>query len=102
MLVRFLEPAQVEFDEAVAYYESREGKLGSQFAEEVKQSIERILKYPEAWSPLSPRTRRCLTPRFPYGVVYQVRGNVLLIVAVMHLQREPATWKSRLREIKES
>jgi hypothetical protein len=31
------------------------------------------------------------------GVIYQVRAETLLIVAVMHLSREPRTWKSRLR-----
>jgi hypothetical protein len=101
MAVRFLAPAQAELAEAVAYDHSQEEGLGSQFAEEVKRTIQRIHKYPEAWSPLSKRTRRCLTNKFPYGIIYQVRGDVLLIVAVMHLHREPRTWKSRLQEEKE-
>jgi hypothetical protein len=33
----------------------------------------------------------------PYGVIYQIRKETLLIVAVMHLGREPERWKSRLR-----
>jgi plasmid stabilization system protein ParE len=96
MLVRFLTPAQAELTEAVAYYESQKQGLGSEFAEEVKRTIQRILQYPEAWSPISKRTRRCRTNRFPYGVIYQVRGEVLLIVAIMHLHREPRTWRRRL------
>jgi hypothetical protein len=43
MVVRFLAPAQAELAEAVAYYDSQESGLGSQFAEEVKRTIERIL-----------------------------------------------------------
>ena len=97
MVVRFLAPAQAELAEAVAYYDSQESGLGSQFAEEVKRIIERILQYPEAWALLSPRTRRCRTNKFPYGIIYQIRGDAVLIVAVMHLHREPTTWKSRLR-----
>ena len=63
----------------------------------VKRTIERIIQYPEAWFKLSKRTHRCRTNRFPYGIIYQVRAEILLIVAVMHLSREPQTWKSRLR-----
>jgi hypothetical protein len=95
MVVKFLAPAQAELMEAVAYYESQKRGLGSQFAEEVKRTIQRILQYPEAWSPISKRTRRCRTNKFPYGVIYQVRGEVLLIVAVMRLHREPRAWKDR-------
>ena len=101
MVVKFLEPAQAELAEAVAYYDSQEQGLGSQFAEEVKRTLERILQYPEAWSSLSKRTRRCRTNKFPYGIIYQIRGDVVLIVAVMHLHREPRTWTSRLHEAKE-
>jgi plasmid stabilization system protein ParE len=101
MVTRFLAPAQAELMEAVGYYESRKQGLGSQFAEEVKRTIQRILQYPEAWSPISKRTRRCRTNKFPYGVIYQVRGDVLLIVAVMHLRREPRAWKGRLPADKE-
>lgn len=101
MLVEFLAPAQAEFDEAVAYYDSQQGGLGSQFPEEVKLTLRRILQYPEAWSPLSKRTRRCRTHKFPYGIIYQIRGDLLLVVALMHLHREPRTWKSRIAESKE-
>ena len=96
MVVKFLAPAHAELRQAVAYYESQEQGLGSQFSEEVRLAIQRILQYPEAWSPISKRTRRCQTNKFPYGIIYQVRGDVLLIVAVMHLHREPRTWKDRL------
>jgi plasmid stabilization system protein ParE len=98
MEVKFLAPAQAELEEAVAYYEAQKEGLGFEFTEEVKRAIQRILQFPEAWSPISRHTRRCRTSKFPYGVIYQIRGDVLLIVAVMHLHREPRNWKSRLPE----
>ena len=96
MVVEFLAPAQAELEEAAAYYESQEAGLGSRFTQEVKRTLQRIVEFPEAWSPLSRRTRRCPTNKFPYGIIYQARGEVLLVVAVMHLHRNPQTWKSRL------
>jgi len=44
---------------------------------------------------LSKHTRRCLVHRFPYGVIYQVTGEVILIIAVMQLNRKPGYWRGR-------
>jgi plasmid stabilization system protein ParE len=97
MKIRFFAPAEAEFLEAISYYNLQSEGLGYEFAAEVKRTIQRIIQYREAWAKLSERTRRCRTNRFPYGVIYQVREDTLLIVAVMHLSREPQTWKSRLK-----
>lgn len=96
MLVEFLEVAEAEFIEAVDYYNRQSEGLGYEFAAEVKRTIGRILQYPDAWPKLSARTRRCRTNRFPYGIVYQVQEDRILIVAVMHLHRHPGSWKSRV------
>lgn len=96
MKVLFLEAAEQELIEAEAYYNGQREGLGFEFSEEVRATINRIIEYPDAWSPISRRTRRCRTRRFPYGVIYQVREEVLLIVAVMHLQREPESWRKRV------
>ena len=98
MNVDFLRPAQAEFGDAIAYYNLQSEGLGYEFAAEVKRTLGRIILYPDAWSVLSERTRRCRTSRFPYGIVYQVRGETILIVAVMHLHARPGSWKSRLKE----
>ena len=95
--IKFLAPAEAEFLDAISYYNMQSEGLGYEFAAEVKKTIERIIQYPEAWAKLSKRTRRCRTNRFPYGVIYQIREETLLIVAVMHLGREPQSWKSRLK-----
>lgn len=101
MKIAFLPPAKTELLEAVAYYNLQSEGLGYEFASEVKRTLWRIAQYPEAWSELSKRTRRCQLNRFPYGVIYQVRQDALLIVAVMHLARDPETWKARLSQQQE-
>ncbi len=95
--VKFLTPAEAEFFDAISYYNIQSEGLGYEFAAEVKRTIGRIIQYPEAWTKLSKRTRRCRTNKFPYGVIYKVKEETLLIVAVMHLSREPQNWKSRLK-----
>lgn len=96
MKVEILETAEAELIDAVEYYNNESEGLGFEFAAEVNRTISRILEYPTAWTALSKRTRRCRTNRFPYGVVYQIRGDVILVVAVMHLHRNPRSWRKRL------
>ena len=98
MEIVFLPPAKAELTDAISYYNMQSEGLGYEFAAEVKRTLERIVQYPDAWFKLSNRTHRCRTNRFPYGIIYQVRNETLLIVAVMHLSREPETWKSRLKK----
>jgi hypothetical protein len=45
---------------------------------------------------LSPHTRRCRTHRIPHGVIYQIRGDEVLIVSVMYLRRHPDSWRDNL------
>ena len=98
MKITFLPPAKDELVEAISYCNAQSEGLGYEFAAEVKRILERVVQHPDAWSPLSTCTRRCRTNRFPYGVIYQAREEILLIVAVMHLGREPETWRSRLKK----
>lgn len=98
MQITFLPIAEEEFLDAVRFYNGESEGLGYDFAAEVNRTIGRIISYPNAWAALSTRTRRCRTNRFPYGVLYQQRSGELLIVAVMHLHRDPRSWKDRVRE----
>lgn len=96
MNVEILAPAQADIKEMVQYYESQRRGLGLEFLKEVEEAIDRIVHHPQAWQPLSGGSRRCQTRRFPYGIGYRVRGDTIEIAAVMHLRRDPRTWRSRL------
>jgi plasmid stabilization system protein ParE len=97
MRVEVLEPAEAEFREAFEYYNQQAEGLDYEFAAEVRRTRSRIARFPDAWNAMSPRTRRCRTNRFPYGIVYQPRGDTILIVAVMHMRRHPGSWRDRAK-----
>ncbi|WP_407936397.1 hypothetical protein [Limnochorda pilosa] len=40
-------------------------------------------------------TRRVLVRGFPYQVVYHLRPDEIVIVAVAHLKRRPGYWRNR-------
>ena len=95
MTFHFHEHAEAEFYSAIDYYEDCRRGLGIEFAREVYVTIDRITKHPEAWSPMSKNTRRCLVNRFPFGVIYQVKSGSVIVIAVADLRRRPNYWRER-------
>src|ERR1700720_3204783 len=63
---RFTSAALSELKQATLNYEAKEKGLGGMFLDEVDATVVRILNNPNAWHPLSGRTRRCRTHRFPF------------------------------------
>ena len=96
MKVTYLDAADAEFQEAIDYYNEQRAGLGFEFSDEVKEAVTRIRNYPEAWTPLSKRTRRCQVHRFPYSIIYETRSDVIIIVAIQHHRRKPAYWSQRI------
>lgn len=97
MRISFLKIAQIELDDAIEYYNYESSKLGDAFLVEVLKSLERIVLFPKAWHICSKNTRRCQTRRFPYGIIYQIRDDKILIIAIENLHRKPEYWGVRLK-----
>src|SRR5262245_33033812 len=90
---RFTSAALSELREATIYYERQESGLGIKFLDEIEAATDRILRFPRAWHPVSVRSRRCRTHRFPFGLLYQIRADEILITALMDLRRDPRRWR---------
>lgn len=91
----FHEDAEEELFVSIEYYESRQSGLGLSFSEEVYAAIMRICAHPYSWTKIDSNTRRCLTNKFPYGVLYRIVKDKIRIMAVMNLHRKPGYWKNR-------
>lgn len=96
MNIEILAAAESEIEGAYDYYERQAEGLGSRFLDELIYGFKNIKRYPGAWPNFSGRTKRCLLAKFPYGVIYQLRKDKILVVAVTHLHRKPEYWKDRL------
>lgn len=94
MKAHFTSIAELELKAAMEFYEAQQAGLGSDFLVEVEAAVRLIEAHPQAWLALSPRTRRCRTHRFPYGLFYQIRDTEILIVSVMDMRRGPKRWES--------
>lgn len=93
--VFFVQEAQAELDEAYLFYEQQQAGLGGIFVEAIRKTQERISHFPQAWQPLSARTRRALVSRFPFGIIYHISTDELIIIAIAHLHRKPFYWQGR-------
>jgi catechol 2,3-dioxygenase-like lactoylglutathione lyase family enzyme len=94
MTVVMLAAAEADLDEAFHFYESCREGLGVELVGQFHAAVDRMLFYPRGWRALDETYRQCQLHQFPYGVVYEIRGEVLVIVAVANLSREQY-WRTR-------
>lgn len=97
MSIRLLEPAQQELDEAIVWYNLQAPGLGDAFLVEVLKAFRQIERFPQAWHPITEDSRRFRLHRFPYGVIYSLEGEDIIVLAIAHLHRKPDYWQDRLR-----
>jgi len=89
--------AAAELALARLWYNQQLDDLGSEFVAEFHRAAALMCEFPRAATNLARGYRRYMLRRFPYGLVYQEKDEILLVVAVWHSARNPkALWK-RLR-----
>ncbi len=92
--VTFLALAQEELDNIFETYEYQ-NNLGYAFLDDVKETLQRIQFYPEAWHKCSAQTYRCRLKQFPYAIIYQKRDDNILVLAISNLRKKPTLWASK-------
>ncbi len=94
--VVFLSEAEQEMLEATLYYQSQSPRLGVDFLSEVEHAVKSIAESPNTWPILEGELRRRLVRRFPFGILYKVESEEIVVIAVAHLRRKPGYWKERI------
>ncbi len=84
-----------EVTAAERWYRESHETASARFRRELDRAVDLICERPEAGSPYLTSTRRILLRRFPFFVVYRVRGENVQIVAVAHGRRRPGYWRAR-------
>jgi len=87
--VRVRHRAELDIDEAYAWYESRAEDLGEAFLRALEACFAQIERLPEAHVVAHGRVRRARLRRFPYGVYYTIREDFIDVLAVYHGRRRP-------------
>jgi plasmid stabilization system protein ParE len=88
--------AEADLTHAYEWYESQLTGLGAEFLLVVEASLAAVQRNPKQHPVIYQRLRRALTRRFPFGVFYLIRGNTVVVLAVLHARRDPQVWQERL------
>lgn len=95
---RFDPAALAEYEEAARHYASQQPGLETRFIDCVEDTITLICEAPEQWRVFAgSEIRRALTRAFPYGILYTIESDHVLVIAVAHFSREPGYWRHRPR-----
>ncbi len=100
MKLRVLQQAEREARHAVRWYDDRQEGLGDQFLDEYAAALEKIEQNPQLFGRIETVTtsreiRRCVLPKFPYYVAYEVLASEVIVLAVPHARRRPFYWIDR-------
>jgi plasmid stabilization system protein ParE len=93
--VRFHIDAEAEMVAAATYYEAQQPDLGRRFLAAVQDAVNRVAVNPHLFPTVDLDVRRCLTRAFPFGILFRDRSDAIIIMAVMHMHRDPNYWKTR-------
>lgn len=88
--------AEADIAEAAIWYERRCVGLGAEFVRSIDACFSLISRQPEIFPVVYRQARMGLPRKFPYLVIYRVFPDFISIVAVMHGNRHPRRWKSRV------
>ena len=100
MRLRFLRLAEDELTAAGQWYDREQRGLGDRFFDAVVISRRRIESDPftlptteHYWG--SRDVRRCPVEGFPYQVIFEIRPDEIVVLAVAHGSRRPGYWNRR-------
>lgn len=88
--------AHQEMIESARFYEEKSEGLGTDFLTAVENTTRRIEENPEAGPLERPKIRKRLVSGFPFTVLYEIQTDSIFLAVVMHQQRRPGYWKTRL------
>lgn len=89
--VSYKPAAVAELREAFQWYEGERPDLGREFLSEIARVERHLAATPELYQRVEDELRRATLRRFPYGLFYLIEGDAVVVLACLHLHRDPAT-----------
>ena len=96
MKIEILDEAEADLIEGRDFYECKAPGIGAYFATAIASDIDSLI-LTAGMHPLHFGLHRMLSKRFPFGIYYGMKGDVIQIQAVLDLRREPAWIRQRIR-----
>ena len=95
--IRLRPEAESELSETALWYTKRGTGLGDRFLDEVSRSLATLEESPDRFPIVEGEIRKTLLHRFPYVVLFSIRGDEVVVISCFHTRRDPKHWSDRLR-----
>ena len=82
---------------AFLWYAERSPMAAADFQSLLTTAVEDLAETALAWPEKEPGIRARVLGKYPYTLMYRVKGDEVLIVAVAHQKRRPGYWKEKTR-----
>ena len=85
--------AEIELGAAADWYEKQSSGLGEEFVNRFRATVARIADNPLQYQIIEDGLRRAQVKRSPYGILYVVAGEDVIITSCFHGQRHRRHWR---------
>lgn len=89
--------AEADLEDAARWYEAERAGLSARLLSDVDQTFSRIAERPLQFPLVAGDLRRALLHTFPYAVYFRPSDDAIVVVALLHLRRNPKVWRGRAR-----
>ena len=89
--------AEADLEDAARWYEDEQAGLAERFFSDVDRTLARIRERPFQFPTVAGEVRRALLHTFPYAVHFRASDQAVVVLAVLHLRRNPKIWRGRAR-----
>lgn len=89
--------AEADLEDAARWYEDERSGLSERFLSDVDRTFSRIAERPLQFPLVAGDVRRALLDTFPYAVYFRTPSDAVVVLAVLHLRRNPKAWRGRAR-----
>jgi plasmid stabilization system protein ParE len=81
--------AEADLEDAARWYEDKRAGLAERFVSDVDRTFARIREWPLQFPTVSGDIRRALLHTFPYAVYFRASDEMVVVLAVLYLRRNP-------------
>ncbi len=89
--------AEIDLTAGKEWYMLHNDGLVKDFITEIEKTILRIQDNPMQFKQVKRKSRMAMVQRFPYGIFFYVKEDLINIFAVFHFSRHPKIWKKRIK-----
>jgi plasmid stabilization system protein ParE len=93
--VFWLPEAEADLRAAKSWYDDLRLALGDRFISAIAATVESISKSPRCFPTIYRNRRRARVRRFPYGIIFEVQEQRIVVIACFHYKRNPKRWRVR-------